>query len=54
VPLAEMNDFSSSLRSLTQGKAKFRMKFYDYAPMSYDQQRKLAEEYSKTASEAYA
>jgi elongation factor G len=52
VPLAEMHDFSSSLRSLTGGKAKFRMQFYNYAPMSYDQQKKLAEEYSKTATES--
>nr|WP_315824231.1 hypothetical protein [Paraflavitalea speifideiaquila] len=31
VPLAEMHDYSSSLRSITQGRAKFNMQFEDYA-----------------------
>lgn len=52
VPLAEMQDFSSSLRSLSQGRAKFKMKFDSYVPLSYELQRKLADEYHKTASEA--
>src|SRR5258706_4755231 len=30
VPLAELHDYSSTLRSLTQGKAKFSMKLADY------------------------
>ncbi|MBD0285490.1 MAG: elongation factor G, partial [Flavisolibacter sp.] len=50
VPLAEMHDFSSSLRSLSQGRAKFKMTFDSYAPLSYDLQRKLTEEYHKTAA----
>lgn len=54
VPLAEMHDFSSSLRSLSQGRAKFTMKFDDYAPVTFDVQRKLMEEYSKEYSEAIA
>jgi len=54
VPLAEMHDFSSSLRSITQGRAKFNMKFYSYQPMSYDMQRKLTEEYNKAAHEVVA
>lgn len=33
VPLAEMHDFSSSLRSITQGRAKFSMHFREYAPV---------------------
>lgn len=54
VPLSEMHDFSSSLRSLSQGRAKFKMKFDSYQPMSYDMQRKLSEEYNRTAAEVMA
>jgi elongation factor G len=54
VPLAELYDFSSSLRSITQGRAKFKMHFDSYAPMAYDLQRKLTEEYHKTEAEAMA
>ena len=54
VPLAELHDFSSSLRSITAGRAKFKMRFDSYTPMAYDLQKKLAEEYKKTASEVYA
>jgi elongation factor G len=54
VPLAEMHDFSSSLRSISQGRAKFKMSFESYQPMSYDQQRKLTEEYNRTAVEVLA
>src|SRR5215204_2019817 len=54
VPLSEMHDFSSSLRSITQGRAKFKMKFDSYQPMSFDLQKKLAEEYNKSATEVLA
>jgi elongation factor G len=54
VPLAEMHDFSSSLRSITQGRAKFKMHFDSYQPMSYEMQRKLAEEYNKSSAEVLA
>lgn len=54
VPLAEMHDFSSSLRSITQGRAKFKMRFDSYQPMSYDMQRKLSEEYNKSSAEVLA
>ena len=30
VPLAELKDYGSSLRSLTQGKAKFKVEFINY------------------------
>ena len=54
VPLAEMHDFSSSLRSISQGRAKFKMRFDSYQPMSYDMQRKLSEEYNKASTEVLA
>jgi elongation factor G len=51
VPLAEMHDFSSSLRSITQGRAKFSMQFQEYAPVSFEIQKKLQEEYHRTVKE---
>ena len=53
-PLAELHDLSSSLRSISQGRAKFTMKFDSYAPVAYDIQRKLIEEYHKDYVEAVA
>jgi elongation factor G len=54
VPLAELHDFSTALRSITQGRAKFEMHFSEYVPLSYDQQKKLTEAYSRTEAEALA
>ncbi|MGN6618605.1 MAG: elongation factor G [Ilyomonas sp.] len=51
IPHAEMQTFSSSLRSITQGRARFTMQFDHYAPVSADLQRKLSEAYKKEASE---
>ena len=53
-PLAELHDLSSSLRSISQGRAKFKMKFDSYAPVAYDIQRKLMEEYHRDYVEAIA
>jgi elongation factor G len=47
VPLAEMHDYYSSLRSLTQGRAKFRMHFLEYAAVPPEIQRRLIDEYHK-------
>ena len=54
VPLAEMEGYSSSIRSITQGRAKFKMEFKDYEAVPYDLQQKLIEDYSKTEKEEYA
>ncbi|CAN5627118.1 elongation factor G [soil metagenome] len=51
VPLAEMQDYSSSLRSMTQGRARFRMQFSDYTPVPYEIQKKLGDEYKMHAKE---
>jgi elongation factor G len=51
VPLAEMDGYSSSLRSITQGRAKFKSKFFEYAAVPYDVQKKLIEDYSKKEQE---
>jgi elongation factor G len=54
VPLAEMDGYSSSLRSITQGRAKFKSRFHEYAAVPFELQRKLIDEYTKTAKEEYA
>ena len=54
VPLAEMEGYSSSLRSITQGRAKFKMYFQGYEAVPFDLQRKLIDEYAKHAREEYA
>jgi elongation factor G len=54
VPLAEMDGYSSSLRSITQGRAKFKMAFSGYEALPFDLQRKLIDDYSKTAKEEFA
>jgi elongation factor G len=51
VPIAEMHDYSSSLRSITQGRAKFKMTFQEYAPVPFELQKKLIEEYAKASKE---
>jgi len=51
VPLSEMQDYSSSLRSITQGRAKFRLEFAEYSPVPFETQRKLIDEYHKTSKE---
>jgi len=49
-----MDGYSSSLRSITQGRAKFKSSFFEYAAVPFDLQRKLIDEYSKTAKEEFA
>ena len=51
VPLSEMNDYCSSLRSITQGRAKFKMRFHEYSPVPFEVQKKLQEDYNKMAKE---
>ena len=47
VPLAQMHQYSSSLRGLTQGRARYSMKFEEYMPVAYEAQQKLVEAHSK-------
>lgn len=46
VPLAQMHQYSSVLRGLTQGKARYDMSYSNYAPVSADIQHKLVNAYS--------
>ncbi len=49
VPIAEMHEYSSALRSISQGRAKFNMQFNSYIPVPFELQKKLTEEYNKSA-----
>ncbi len=52
VPLAELYKYSSTLRSITQGKAKFTRAFAEYSPVPSDVQQKLVSAYQGTLEEA--
>ncbi|WP_207496309.1 elongation factor G [Aridibaculum aurantiacum] len=54
VPHAELYQYASALRGLTQGRARFKMKFDHYAPVSGELQRRLTEAYRKEGVEAVA
>ncbi len=43
-PLAELDRYSTSLRSLSQGRAGFNQQFADYVPVPFELQQKLAKE----------
>jgi elongation factor G len=43
-PLAELNKYSTSLRSLSQGRASFSQKFAEYVPVPFEIQQKLAKQ----------
>jgi elongation factor G len=51
-PLAEMYKYTTTLRSLTQGRASFKAKFAEYAPVPPDLQQKLYEEHQAEEQEA--
>ena len=52
VPLKELYKYSASLRSHTQGKAKFNRKFLEYMAVTQDIQHKLTRTYETTLQEA--
>lgn len=47
-PLAELDKFNAALRSITQGRAKVKSIFAEYAPVPSEIQKKLTEDYRKT------
>lgn len=51
VPLAELYKYSSTLRSITQGKAKFTRSFTEYSPVPSDIQQKLVSAYTGALEE---
>ena len=48
VPLAELNKYSTTLSSITSGRATFTMTFSDYQQVPADVQDKLLKEYEET------
>ncbi len=52
VPLAEMYKYSSTLRSISQGRAKFTRKFAEYMAVPSDIQAKLMSEHKANLQEA--
>ena len=51
VPLKEMSNYSTSLSSITGGRASFTMKFASYELVPADVQEKLLKAYEATQSE---
>ena len=47
VPLAEMGNYSTALRSLTGGRAMYSMKFADYQQVPPDVQEQLLKDYAQ-------
>lgn len=47
IPLAELHDYGSTLRSITGGRAKFSMKFSDYQLVPGNVQQELVKKHSK-------
>ncbi|MFI5222034.1 MAG: elongation factor G [Bacteroidia bacterium] len=45
VPLVDMQDYSSTLRSISQGRAKYKMQFSEYQVVPAEMQKKLIAEY---------
>jgi elongation factor G len=53
VPLLELYKYSSTLRSLSQGKAKHSQRFAEFAPVPSDIQKKLIDEHKQHADEEH-
>ena len=54
VPLVELHGYSSALRSITQGKAKFSTQYADYQAVPGDIQNRLMEEHKHELEEEHA
>ncbi len=46
-PLAELDRYSTTLRSLSQGRARFTQRFAEFSPVPFDVQQKLAKHASE-------
>lgn len=53
VPLAELDKYSTTLRSITQGRASFKSKFSEYGLVPGEIQKKLADEYAAHPQHAH-
>lgn len=52
VPLAELYKYSSTLRSISQGRAKFSRQFSEYSPVPHDIQQRLIKDSQSAMAEA--
>ncbi len=52
IPLIELYKYSSTLRALSQGRAKHSRAFSEYAPLPFDLQSKLVNDYQKEEVES--
>ncbi|MCB1761028.1 MAG: elongation factor G [Gammaproteobacteria bacterium] len=50
VPLAELDDYSSRLKSMTGGEGSYEIAFSHYDPVPHDIQKRLASEYQRAES----
>ena len=53
-PLVELDRYTTTLRSITQGRANFSTAFSDYSPVPYDIQQKLMATYSQQEEEVHS
>jgi len=53
-PLAELDRYTTSLRSITQGRANFSTSFADYAAVPYDIQQRLMATYNEQMEEVHS
>jgi len=53
IPLAELYRYSTSLRSMTQGKGMHNIEFSHYEPMPHEQQEKVVAEYKRAREEEH-
>jgi len=51
VPLVELYQYSSTLRSISQGRAKFTRRFAEFSPVPHEVQQKLISEYQSQGAE---
>ncbi len=53
-PLSELDRYTTTLRSITQGRASFSISFADYSPVPYDIQQKLMADYNEHVEEVHS
>ena len=44
-PLAELDRYSTTLRSLSQGRASFTQRFAEYVPVPFEVQQNIAKQF---------
>jgi elongation factor G len=52
IPLSELQNYSSALRALSQGRAKYNIEFADYEPVPMELQQKLVSKHQAELQEA--